>query len=240
MTAGQWQEEWLHGATCRIGEPKVWRGVETQHISATLRLVDTGSEHDLLEQMLEDSKPPLPPAAAKDKHYLLAAPFRYTPKTASRFRPVGYHGLWYGSRELRAACAEVAHWRMFFVLDSAGLRDRKVVTRHTFLVARVTGLGIDLTRLPWVAARDAWTSGKDYTETHKLGCAAESAGVQVIQYESVRSPGDTNFAVFSPAALNEPRGGIDASTQSWTCSATRDRVMMRSDRTAADQFEWKR
>lgn len=240
MIAVVWQEEWLHGATRRIDEPKVWRGVETQHISATMRLVDTGSEHDLLEQLLDDSKPPLPRAATKGKHYLLTAPFRYMPKTASRFRPVGYHGLWYGSREQRAACAEVAYWRMFFVLDSVGLRNRKVVTRHTFFIARVAGLGIDLTRLPWVAARDAWTSGKDYTETHKLGCAVEPAGVEVIQYESVWSPGDTNFAVFTPAALGEPRGGIDASEQTWTCSATRNRVMMRSDRDASQRYEWTR
>ena len=37
-----------------------WRGVEAQHVVSTMRLVDTPAEQDLLEQLLEGSKPPVP------------------------------------------------------------------------------------------------------------------------------------------------------------------------------------
>ena len=37
-----------------------WRGVEAQHVVSTMRLVDTAVEQDLLEQLLEGSKPALP------------------------------------------------------------------------------------------------------------------------------------------------------------------------------------
>lgn len=202
-------------------------------------LVDTSDEHDLLENMLEVSKPPLPSTRNAQKHYLLVTPFRYTPRHPSRFRPVGHRGLWYGALQLRAACAEVAYWRMVFILDSTGLRGKKIVNQYTFFMAHVCGLGINLTAPPWLAARTVWTSG-DYTGTHQLGCAAETAGVEIIQYESVRSPGDTNLAVFTPDVLDEPRGGLDASQQGWTCSATEDRVLMKSNRSYSEKFEWTR
>ncbi|MDE2271204.1 MAG: RES family NAD+ phosphorylase [Xanthomonadaceae bacterium] len=238
MKPEAWQQTWLRDTAHRIDAPWVWRGVETQYASATTLLVDTGDEQDLLESMLEGSKPPLPAMAIK--HYLLATPFRYTPKRDSRFRPAGHHGLWYGAIELRAACAEVAYWRMVFILDSTGLRDAKIVTQHTLFSAHVAGTGIDLTAPPWAAARDAWTNGQDYAETHRLASATEAAGIEVIQYESVRSPGDTNLAVFTPEALSEPDGGVDASREAWICSATRDRVLMQRVGAPAQKFEWTR
>lgn len=239
MTAIAWKQEWLRGSSRHMDEPRVWRGVETQHMSATMLLVDTGDEHDLLENMLEASKPPLPSTRQAQKHYLLVTPFRYTPRHPSRFRPAGHRGLWYGALQLRAACAEVAYWRMVFILDSVGLRGKKIVNQYTFFMARVSGLSINLTAPPWLAARAVWTS-RDYAGTHEFGRAARTAGVEIIQYESVRSPGDTNLAVFTPDVLDEPRGGLDASQQGWTCSATADRVLMQSNRNSSEKFEWTR
>lgn len=240
MMLEAWQPDWLRSASRAIDEPQVWRGVETQHASATMLLVDTGEEHDLLEDMLEASKPPLPSTISVPKHYLFTTPFRYTPQHASRFRPAGQRGLWYGARRLRAACAEVAYWRMVFILDSTGLQGEKVVSQHTFFAARVFGPGIDLTAPPWVAARALWTHGQNYAETHRLARAAREFGIQVIQYESVRSPGDTNFAVFTPEALNEPAGGLDATQQAWTCAATKERALMWRDHDLSQRFEWTR
>jgi hypothetical protein len=235
MTA-DWEPGWLQDAALDVHAPKVWRGVESQSISATSTLVDSHQEHDVLELLLEASKPPLPlagigaGAAAKGRarHFLLTTPFRYAPRHGSRFRPGGQgrHGLWYGARALRAACAEVAYWRMRFIADSAGLLDSRIVTRHTFFMAAVKGRGIDLMRPPWNAFRAAWTHGGDYAETHRLAAAVEAAGLQVIQYESARAPGCACLAVFTPDALREPRGGVDASRQEWVCTATRDHVMM--------------
>lgn len=234
-----WRPEWLRSMLA-IDVPEAWRGVETQYLSATLRLIDNGAEHELLESMLEISKPDLPPTAAPRQHYLLTTPFRYTPVRASRFRAAGQHGIWYGALTLQTACAEVAYWRMVFVLDSVALRDREIRSQHTFFAARVHGPGIDLTASPWVAARAMWTNGSDYAGSHALAAAAAPAGVQVIQYESVRDRGGVDLAVLTPTALQEPVGGLDASRQAWTCLATKDRVKMLRDGHADQGFDWSR
>lgn len=102
-------------------EPKVWRGVEAQYASATTFLVHSYEEQDALEQMLDESKPPLPTMRDAGKHFLLFTPFRYAPAQASRFRKAGRHSLWYGAKALEAACSEVAYERMRFIQDSADL-----------------------------------------------------------------------------------------------------------------------
>lgn len=228
MTQAQWQPGWLADAATHLVEPAVWRGVETQYASSSLQLVDSHAEHDALEALLEASKPSLP-SPAQGRHFLLFTPFRYTPLHPSRFRALGHLGIWYGARELKAACAEVAYWRMRFILDSAGLARRKITTRHTFFMASVEGSCIDLTSPPWSAFEDAWKSPRDYTQTQRLAEAAEAAGIEVIRYASVRAPGCTCFAVFTPEALSEPAGGLDRSRQRWTCTATHDRVLMAED-----------
>ena len=139
---------------------------------------------------------------------------------------------------LEAACAEVAYWRMRFILDSTGLVNEKIVTRHTFFAATVNGRGIDLMAPPWVSLRDAWTSGADYSQTHRLSAAAEASGLEVIRYESVRAPGCACLAVLTPDALFEPPGGLDATRQAWTCAATRAHVMMTADLDRSCHFEW--
>ena len=236
VTAADWSPDWLQSSVRQLTEPAVWRGVETQYASSSLQLVDSHAEHDVLELLLEGSKPPLPPAA-KGKHFLLFTPFRYTPAHDSRFRAGGHLGIWYGARELEGACAEVGYWRMRFILDSAGLVQRKITTHHTFFQARVAGSCIDLMAPPWDAFAHAWKDSTDYAQTHRVANAAEAAGVQVIQYESVRAPGCACFAVFTPAALSEPRGGLDRSRQTWTCTATHDRVLMAQDG-GPGRFEW--
>jgi len=236
MTQAQWQPGWLADSATHLVEPAVWRGVETQYASSSLQLVDSHAEHDALEALLEASKPP-PPNLAQERHFLLFTPFRYTPVHPSRFRAAGHLGIWYGARELEAACAEVAYWRMRFILDSAGLTRRRITTRHTFFMASVEGSCIDLTAPPWSTFEDAWKNPRDYAQTHRLAEAAEVAGIQVIRYASVRAPGCTCFAVFTPEALSEPAGGLDRSRQRWTCTATHDRVLMAEDG-GPGRFEW--
>jgi hypothetical protein len=236
-----WEPAWLEDTALELYAPKVWRGVESQAVSATSTLVDSHAEHDLLEHLLEASKPPLPQVRAKGraKHFLLTAPFRYVPRHSSRFRQAGQgrHGLWYGAPVLQVACAEVAYWRMRFIADSAGLLDSRIVTRHTFFAAAVKGRGIDLMQPPWNAWRADWTHGSDYAQTHRLSAAAEAAGVQAIRYESARAPGGACLAVFTPEALREPRGGLDASRQEWVCTATRSHVMM-TQSLGGQRCEW--
>ena len=81
---------------------RLWRAVEAQHIASTLRLVATADEQLALERILESSKPPVPPEAAR-LHYLLATPFRYPSPLGSRFRAPTELGVWYGTEVLRSA-----------------------------------------------------------------------------------------------------------------------------------------
>lgn len=238
MSAGPWDTLWLETHRQSIHAPQAWRGVETQYASATQQLVDNWSEHDLLEALIEQSKPaPVPETATR--HFLLTTPFRYVPGHASRFRAQGKAGIWYGAATLLAACAEVAYWRMRFVLDSAGLITKKLYTSHTFFAAVVRGDGIQLTTPPWVDYRALWIADS-YTETHRLAEAAGDAGIEVIQYESARAPGNACFAVLSPRALHEPTGGLQATFQRWSCTASRDTAMMHNELDPAQRFEFGR
>lgn len=238
MSAASWQAAWF-GAARRITASKVWRGVESQYASATTLLVESYEEHDLLEQMLEESKPPAPGTAGLKKHFLLVTPFRYMPAHGSRFRRAGRRGIWYGALALKAACAEVAWWRMRFIVDSAGLAGKKIITRHTFFASAVDGRGIDLMAPPWGALRSSWIA-ESYAETQRLAQEAEAAGVELIRYESARAPGLACIAAFTPDALKEPKGGLDATRQQWVCTATASHVMMQSDEGGALRFEWGR
>jgi hypothetical protein len=227
-----WQTNWVDDHH-RPLTMEAWRGVETQHIAATLRLVDNHAEQDLLESLLESSKPPYPPQA-NNLPYLLSTPFRYRPQQASRFRRAHESGLWYGAASVYAVCAELAYWRMRFVQDSSGLVNTEVVTQHTLFQATVQGEAIDLTAQPWVQARAQWTHPNDYTSSQALGALIrEQDTVQWIRYESVRAPGHLCAAVFNPRVLrmNELR----ESEQRWFCKTTAQHVLM-SD--GAQSFEW--
>ena len=121
----RWPRKWLSEAAG--AKRDLWRGVEAQHRVATMRLVDTLREQDLLEQLLEQSKPPLPPQA-RATDYLLFTPFRYAPDWPSRFRRPDEAGAWYGADDPQTVAAELAYWRWKFVVDSDGLRG--MVTDH--------------------------------------------------------------------------------------------------------------
>lgn len=222
MTGDAWDTAWFDGGVS-TQSMLAWRGVEAQHVISTMRLVDSVAEQDVLEQMLERSKPALP-AMKSPKHYLLSTPFRYRPQHPSRFRRAGTLGLWYGAQELYAACAEVAYWRRRFVLDSTGLIDMDLLTEHTFFQAKITGAAVDLLNDPWVTARSAWTHSSDYTAPQALADAARDRGVQWIRYESVRAPGHHCAAVLDVDALEMVAKG--ATRQTWHCKASKAAVMM--------------
>ena len=215
-----WAETWFDSAAERSA--LAWRGVEAQHIVATMRLVDTLDEQAVLEQLLEASKPALQ-AGERPKHYLLATPFRYRSPSASRFRPAGAAGVWYGAETLQTAAAEVAHWRWCFLAASEGLRDQALVTEHTFFQAKVRGTAIDLTELPWLKRRAQWTHDTDYSATQALAKAARERGLQWIRYESARHPGGRCSAVFDVEALHLPVPPIQ---QTWHCKTTLTSVLM--------------
>lgn len=217
MRAG-WFASGMHPRTSAL-----WRGVEAQHLVATMKLVDAAAEQHLLEELLESSKPAWPMRGV-GQHYLIATPFRYRPLHESRFRPAGTPGLWYGAETLEVACAEVAYWKWRFLCDSDALRDESLHTQHTFFEAGVSGVCIDLTAPPWNASAAAWTHRTRYTDCQALADAARDRDVAWIRYSSARSkPGMCGVAL-TPAALSLKPGFAQ---QTWSCKTTLANVYLR-------------
>lgn len=221
----RWREDWIASA----GEMRrdLWRGVEAQHRVATLRLVDDLAEQEVLERLLEDSKPPVPPEA-KTLHFLLFTPFRYVSAWPSRFRRPNEPGAWYGADEPATVAAELAHWRWRFFMDSEGLHGGQLVTEHTFFQARFTGMELDLTQAPWNTLRDDWRDPASYAHTQALATWARALAppMAAIRWESARREGGTCQVVFEPTALSLPR---PQRQQTWTCKTTRERVLLSHD-----------
>lgn len=219
-----WQPSWLEQVQPRMRD--LWRGVEAQHRVATLRLVDDLAEQDLLEQLLEESKPKLPPGAA-GAHYLVATPFRYASPWPSRFRRPNEPGAWYGADEPATVAAEIAYWRWRFLMDSEALRATQVLAELTFFQARFTGSELDITQPPWSAHRAAWRND-DYAQCQSLASHLRSRAppVQAVRYESARREGGLCQAVFELRALAIVQPGLQ---QTWTCKTTAQRVLLSRD-----------
>jgi RES domain-containing protein len=224
-----WFETGVHSKTA-----SVWRGVEAQHVIATLKLTDSVREHEVLEALLEESKPPLP-AAAKGQHFLLFTPFRYRSPFPSRFRRPTDPGVWYGAEELETACAEVAYWRWRFLMDSEGLRDQALHTEHTFFQAKVRGRCADLTAAPWKSAARAWTQKSDYTACQDLADEARKSGLGWIRYATVRAPRGLCAAILRLAVLSMPRG---FEQQTWDCKTARTGVYLQRRITRDHHYEF--
>ena len=218
------QAAWFDGGVRPLAAA-LWRGVEAQHVIASMRLVDSAAEQQVLEELLEASKPALP-AGAQGQHYLIATPYRYRPPHESRFRRAGTPGLWYGAEELETACAEVAYWKWRFLIDSAALAQQALHTQHTLFQAQVNGPCVDLTTEPWSAAAKAWTHKTRYGACQQLADAARERGVAWVRYASARRPEGTCGAVLVPAALRLKPGFPQ---QTWACKTTRSGVYLRHD-----------
>lgn len=210
-----WKAAWFDTGV-RVRSASLWRGVEAQHIVATMRLADNLDEQRILEELLETSKPPLPPEA-KGRHYLIFTPFRYRSPIASRFRRPQDPGVWYGAEDLKTACAEVAYWKWRFLMDSEALAGQALQTEHTFFEAGVRGRCIDLTASPWKASAKAWRQKSAFSACQALAAEARERSLAWIRYSAVRATDGVCGAVLTPAALSvrEP-----LEQQTWACKTT--------------------
>jgi hypothetical protein len=182
-----------------------WRLVEAQHRVSTLKLVDDLDDQFLLEKLIDDTKPALPPEC-RNLDYLLATPFRYGAvyPYGSRFRRAGLTpGVWYGAERPETAVAELAFYRLLFFAESPGTPWPNDAAEYTAFSADIrTELGIDLTAPPLDRDSEAWRHPTNYAPCQSLADAARAACVTVIRYASVRDPGrGTNVAVLTCAAF---------------------------------------
>jgi hypothetical protein len=197
-------------------------------------LVDTREEQLELEQLLEQSKPPIP-QSAQGLHYLLFTPFRYPSPHGSRFRAPTDPGVYYGAEEVRTACAELGYWRWRVLHDSPSLELIEPKIQSVFR-ASITCTMVDVRSPPFDRDANAWSHPTDYAACQAFGRLAREAPVAAIAYHSVRDPArGTAFAVLTPTAFAHD----EILPQSWWLTITRSKVFWHRDSPlSADAFDF--
>ena len=206
-----------------------WRVVESQHQVSTRKLVDSASEQELLEQLIDGAKPP--DLTGGRPHYLLFTPFRYPPlRHGSRFGRRHERGIWYGSLELRTAFAELAYYRLLFLEGTSADLGTVPTPLTAFRATLRTERGVALETAPFDAHRDSIASPVSYAETQALGEVMREVGVEAFSYPSARDvAGGVNVGAFEPSVFGRTK---PRSLESWHCAASRARV----DVTRSDYF----
>jgi hypothetical protein len=199
--------------------------VEAQHTASTMKIVDNADEQNLLESLLEGSKP-AQPDSTKGLDYLLATPFRYFPlRSGSRFRAVTDPGVFYGAESVRTASAELGYWRWKFLKDSVDL-DKLQPVAHTAFSADIKTQVIDLRQPPFTAQATSWSHANDYAATQALAKVARTAQVGGIQYTSVRDPNPAwCLALLTPHGFAKPKP--NNLMQTWWLAVHQDGVTWR-------------
>lgn len=155
-----------------------------------MKLTDNVEDQDLLEKLLEQTKPPIPPGC-QHLHFLLFTPFRYGPyRRASRFRREGYtEGVFYAADNPETAIAETCFYRLLFFHESPDTKWPSDAGEYTaFASEYATGRAIDLTKSPFDDRKQLWTHLTNYEACHKLCDLARAENIDAIVYASVRDP----------------------------------------------------
>lgn len=198
--------------------------VEAQHIVATSKIVDTRAEQELLEDILEERKPPVP-SEAVGLHYLLFSPFRYEtrPPAGSRFRAEHDGGVFYAAETVRTAAAEVGYWRWRFLQDTSGLERLQPCSFTAFRVLIKTRC-IDLRSPPFSADASQFQHPTDYSVPQALGRMARQADIGAILYQSVRDP-ESRYCIAVLTPLEFAAKKPDTATQTWMMTITTEEVI---------------
>ena len=183
------------------------RLVENQEQKVTVPLVDDLDEHEVLEQLLEASKPrPAPGTERFD--YLLRAPWRYPPLPwGSRFGRRWEPGIFYGSLSEAALLAEVAYYRLVFLEGMQTPFTDRVISQHTRFEARYqTDRGRRLDAPPFSRHEPVLRHPAEYAPCQALGSVLREGGTAAFTYVSARAAGrECNVALLQPAALRSRR-----------------------------------
>lgn len=189
-------------------EGACWRLVEAQHSVSTLKLTDTLAEQAVLEDLIEETKPAIPPDC-RHLDFLLATPFRYGAvyPTGSRFRRAGRTlGVYYAAENPTTAVAEMAFYRLLFFAESPATPWPSDAAEYTAFSGCVsTGQLLDLTGEPLCQDRVLWNDLTDYGPCQAFADAARAADADVIRYRSVRDPDEgANLAILMCRAFARP------------------------------------
>lgn len=206
---------------------KVWRIVESQETAATLNIVDNMEEQGLLEELLDNVKPPYR-KGTEGMHYLIKTAFRYPPlKHGSRFGTRALPSFFYASEEIETALTETAYYRFLFLRDMDIPYNQFIDSRHSiFNVTVKTGHCLDLTQKTYTSKRKKLTDILDYSYCHAVGdWAVNNKDTEIIRFESARNLGFNNVAVAKPSAIRSksPNG-----MRTWICRTSNERISFSS------------
>ncbi|GGF91160.1 MULTISPECIES: RES family NAD+ phosphorylase [Cysteiniphilum] len=207
-----------------------YRIVEAQEINATRQLVDTLDEHELLENMIESSKP-TNPYKMDSYHYLLSTPFRYPPLNyGSRFGAVHEPSLLYASIKESTCIAECAFYRLNFYYSMTKQPPKTLKSQHTLFTASFqTSKAIDLTDQVFSKYTGKLIHKSDYSFTQRLGSDLRNKGFDCVIYTSARDPSHgLNIALYNPSPLKEDK---PISTHEWYSEVSKEVVQFKNIRT---------
>lgn len=215
----------------------VWRVVEAQHRISTNRLATDPGTQAVLEQLADEVKPALP-HSARQLDFLLAAPFRYGHKQASRFRQAHERpGIFYSAETEATAIAEAAYWRLRFYSRSPGFVPPTTTVEHTsFYVQVESHRALDLTTQPFAAMQASWIDPADYSACQELASAARSVQTDLIRTFSARDPDrGCNVVILEPGAFAERAPHI---RQTWHLRYQDGRLLALSAFPSSEHFEF--
>ncbi|CDZ77290.1 RES domain protein [Legionella massiliensis] len=196
-----------------------WRVVEDQHVLSSRDLVDSIEEHDLLEELMEESKPLI----EKEKNYLIFTPFRYPPlKYGSRFGSTYEPSLWYGSLQLETAFTEVAYYRLKFFEDTSADLGYVEISMTAFTAFIVSNRGIDLTVKPFDEYTKYISDKNTYEHSQLLGSHMREDNIEVFIFNSARTEVmSKNIASFTQSVFQTKKNQYVNNQQNWKCIANR-------------------
>jgi len=186
-----------------------WRIVEAENKISTSKITDTVEEQEQLENLIEESKPKIPPDC-RHLHYWLATPFRYGAPypRGSRFRRAGFTpGVFYASEHSSTAIAEMVFSRLLFFLDSPDTPWPTVAGEYTAFGADYhTERAIDLRSAPFEDREKVWMHPVEYEPCQELASLARVQKIEAIRYASVRDRGHRgNIAILTCRAFTGGR-----------------------------------
>lgn len=214
------------------GEPgvyqyDVYRMVESQQQAATMNLVDSLEEQDLLEQLLDNVKPPYA-KHAEGRHYLIKSPFRYPPlKHGSRFGSRQQPSFFYASEVITTTLAECAYYRLVFLHDMQTPYQGYVNSEHMSFSVNVESHNMtDLTQIDDESIQAILQHPSNYHTTQAVGHQLVESGGEVIRYFSARHQQGVNVALSTSTCITS--SAPEQQTR-WQFQSRHDKVVMRSE-----------
>ncbi len=206
---------------------EVFRVAESQQKIATNTLVDTLEEQRILEEMLDQVKPNIP-QDCELLDYLIYTPFRYPPlKYGSRFGKKIHPSIFYGSKTIHAAFAELAYYRFVYYdgMMKAPSKQQKVTQHTSFSVEAHTSRGVELNEPPFDKHKRKLSDPTTYSDSQKIGEEMREKKIEVFTYFSARAKNEVNVGIFNCKAI---QNFTPNELKHWSC-ITRDKsVTIRS------------